>query len=85
MGLLFYNFILFQKKIYGANVVIFEGIMSFVNKELLTVSECSFIFIPVNSIKGVNSIVGIVLQTLIIFFVSQFLSDQWKYPVRLKI
>lgn len=33
---------LFQKTIYGANVVIFEGIMSFVNKDLLNVGT-SFI------------------------------------------
>jgi hypothetical protein len=35
-------FHLFQKTIYGANVVIFEGIMSFVNKELLNVGTSTF-------------------------------------------
>lgn len=30
--------LLLQKTIYGANVIVFEGIMSFTNKELLRVS-----------------------------------------------
>ena len=29
-----------QKTVYGANVVIFEGIMTFASKELLKVSNC---------------------------------------------
>ena len=31
-----------QKTVYGANVVIFEGIMTFVSKELLEVGETAF-------------------------------------------
>ena len=34
------NLCVLQKTIYGANVVIFEGIMSFVNKDLLKVCVC---------------------------------------------
>lgn len=42
LSLIHVLFFLFQKTIYGANVVIFEGIMSFVNKDLLKV--CYFYF-----------------------------------------
>lgn len=30
----------FQKTLYGANVIIFEGIMAFADKTLLEVSAC---------------------------------------------
>ena len=37
---MFFFVVVFQKTIYGANVVIFEGILAFTNRELLKVS-CS--------------------------------------------
>lgn len=41
---LFYGvfFFFLQKTVYGANVVIFEGILAFANKELLKVRLCYF-------------------------------------------
>ena len=37
-----------QKQIYGANVVIFEGIMAFVNEEVVKVSRFFYILVYVD-------------------------------------
>jgi len=37
-------FLLFQKTIYGANVVIFEGILAFAKKDMLPVSLAELLF-----------------------------------------